>query len=79
MKWHRIVETVKGTTFRISTQEGHGTGFLLAKRQSDRTIAIATAFHVIQNSFEWNLPIKVEHSSSGDSKLLTSQNSFIVP
>ena len=44
--WPEIVQNIERITFKISTANGHGTGFVVQAHEG--TITIATAWHVIE-------------------------------
>jgi hypothetical protein len=48
--WPETVEKVERITFRVSTDDGHGTGFVVEADEGNLTIA--TAWHVIEGLFE---------------------------
>ena len=58
MTWQQCVEIVKPHVVRLTTPNGHGTGFLVLRRNG--WIAVATAGHVVAHAHEWGLPIKIE-------------------
>ena len=57
MTWQECVDIVKPHVVRLTTPNGHGTGFMVRRRGN--WIAVATARHVVAHAHEWELPIKV--------------------
>jgi hypothetical protein len=74
--WASALETVKGYTFKISTPNSMGTGFLITKSFND-ILAVATAYHVISHAYEWEDPIKLLHSATNKQIVLKSPDRFI--
>ncbi len=68
MLWYKEIPKIQPYVFKILTPNGSGTGFQIFR--NNQLIGIATAYHVISSSFEWEQPIKVIHSSSGVTKIL---------
>lgn len=63
--WHKQYEKVLPYIVRIDTQNGFGTGFLIGYSDIGKSFAIiATAAHVINDSKNWNQPIKLFHETS---------------
>ena len=62
MTWQRCVEIVKPHVVRLTTPNGHGTGFLVLRRNG--RVAVATAGHVVAHAHEWGLPIKIDGISA---------------
>ena len=52
---------------KLSTPSGHGTGFLISI--CGDLCAIATAAHVVGHAHYWEEPIRVDHVSSGKTRL----------
>lgn len=48
--WPDIVQKLERITFRVSTEHGHGTGFVVQALQG--TLTIATAWHVVEGLSE---------------------------
>lgn len=48
--WPKIVQRVERITFKVSTETGHGTGFVV--QAFEGTLTIATAWHVIEGLSE---------------------------
>ena len=57
MTWQQCVQIVKPHVVRLTTPNGHGTGFLVLRRNG--RVAVATAGHVVAHAHEWGLPIKI--------------------
>jgi len=77
VKWANAVEKAKQVSFRIETPQGSGTGFLATYRDSSDLCGVATAYHVIGHSHEWEEPIKLTHSATGEQVLLRQADRFI--
>jgi len=75
--WQNTLDRVKEHVFSIATPSGSGTGFLVARSSDQKVIGVATAFHVIQDSYEWNQPVRLTHFASGKSVLLTERSRSI--
>lgn len=76
--WYEVVEKIIPYVVRISTPQGNGTGFLLSQSSDGEFFGIATAAHVINYSYHWELPIKIFHSDSGESQLLRDDDRYII-
>ncbi len=61
---------------RISTPNGHGTGFLFA--QSTDLWGIGTAAHVVRHEHAWEQPIRIEHLESKTEVMLHRAERAIV-
>jgi hypothetical protein len=68
--WHAIVAVVEPYVVRLSTPGGWGTGFLLAYSKTGNLAGFATAAHVVQHAHMWENPIRLDHVSSGKTRLL---------
>jgi hypothetical protein len=68
--WAKAVGTMKPYIFRIETPHSRGTGFQLTTSEDTGLCGIATALHVIQQAFEWEEPIRIEHYTSSKTLLL---------
>lgn len=62
--WTVALETLMSYTFKISTPNGSGTGFLIKCEGSTPIVGVATAYHVIEHAYSWEEPIKLMHESS---------------
>ena len=63
-EWADAVEALIPFMFRIETPSGQGSGFSLT-HTGGGMIGIATALHVVEESFEWDGPIRVRHYETG--------------
>lgn len=63
--WSDAVKQIKPYVFKIRTPRGFGTGFLCTYTEDKNLCAIATAAHVIDDSYLWEEPIRVVHYKSG--------------
>jgi hypothetical protein len=68
--WRQGVEIIKSHVVKIMTPRGSGTGFLCAYTEDRKFCGIATAAHVISQSHLWEEPIRIQHYTSGEIKLL---------
>lgn len=75
--WIETVEIIKPYVFRIMTPHGSGTGFLCAYNDDKTLCAVATAAHVVGDSYAWEELIKIEHFNSKEIKLLHAQERII--
>ena len=66
--WQGAIEKVRPYVVRIRTPSGSGTGFLFA--YSSQLCGVATAAHVVDYAYWWELPIRVDHHSSGETTML---------
>jgi hypothetical protein len=67
--WQNAVNVIEPYVVKILTPRGFGTGFFFAHASNNNLCAIATAAHVIQDSYDWEEPIKFFHLKSGKSVL----------
>jgi len=73
LTWQDAVDKIKKYVVRISTPDGHGTGFLLSRSTGKRDVfTIATAAHVIAHAHEWRLPMKIFHPESDKTVMLSA-------
>jgi hypothetical protein len=70
MEWYTAADKVTPHVVRISTPRGTGTGFLLARGRREAFVVVATAAHVIDSAHYWEEPIRIQHASSGTTRLL---------
>lgn len=59
MNWDDVVKKAADYVVKIDTPSGSGTGFLLGYNQRKSFCMIATALHVVEESDNWQLPIRV--------------------
>src|SRR5262249_50795776 len=64
------VELMQPHIVRLSTPTGQGTGFLVSIGVATDMCAIATAAHVVDHAHYWEEPIRVDHISSGKTRLV---------
>lgn len=76
--WKGAIDTIKPYVVKISTPRGSGTGFLFAYAKGKKMCGIATAAHVIDNSYLWEELIRIEHYASGELILLRKSNRLIL-
>lgn len=62
--WSKAIKLIEPHVFKISTPRDFGTGFLCAYTEDKNLCGIATAAHVIDDSYFWKEPIRVEHYKS---------------
>ena len=77
LPWRKAVDTIEPHVLKIRTPSGFGSGFLCAYTEDKNICAIATAAHVVDDSYLWEKPIRIEHHSSGTSKLLRAHDRII--
>lgn len=68
-EWADAVEALTPFVFQIETPSGQGSAFFLT--YTGGGIGIATALHVIEESYEWDGPIRIRHYQTGFSKVFT--------
>jgi len=66
---HEAIAQIEPHIFRIFTQDGSGTGFLVSKSSTTNMCAIATAGHVVSQAHHWEQPIRIRHFFSGKTVL----------
>ena len=76
LSWANAIEKLRPYVFRITTQRGHGSGYLLTTRKSG-LCGIATAWHVVDHEDEWDLPIKIKHDQSNTEVTLLPKQRII--
>lgn len=74
LPWSESCELIKPHVVRITTPQGSGTGFLLARKEETTTCSIATAAHVIDHAHHWEQLIRIQHFSSGKTITLNDSN-----
>ncbi|HUX01912.1 MAG: serine protease [Phycisphaerae bacterium] len=62
--YYELLEEVKKYVVRIETPAGHGTGFVVYRNPG--VLTVATAYHVVENSYKWNFPITI--AKEGDTQ-----------
>lgn len=77
INWRKAIEIVKPYVVKIDTPGGSGTGFLCAYDESKLVCGIATAEHVVNKSYLWKEPIRIQHFISGETKFLNASNRAI--
>ncbi|MFA5104953.1 MAG: serine protease [Candidatus Margulisiibacteriota bacterium] len=77
MEWAKIYDEIKPYVFRIESELGYGTGFLLGFNKTHTVAAIATAAHVIKEANDWEKPIKLVHSESNETEFLSNNDRAI--
>jgi hypothetical protein len=70
MEWFEAVDILRPHVVRISTPQGHGTGFLVAHASVRDVCAIATAAHVVDHAHYWEQPIRITSVASGRTVLI---------
>lgn len=55
--FYKLLEEVRNYMVRIETPAGHGTGFFVYR--NPLVLTVATAYHVIQDSYRWQFPIRI--------------------
>jgi hypothetical protein len=80
--WAKALEKLQAYSFKISTPSGTGTGFLIKCGNVDNLYGVATAYHVIDHAHQWEEPIKLLHTASGNEVVLrhhlNQQDRFIL-
>lgn len=74
-EWFSSIDDIRKSLFRIATPKGIGTGFHLFV--SENLCGIATAYHVLSHSYEWEDPIKLIHHESGSTRILRPDERYI--
>lgn len=77
MEWHTAIDQLKDHLVHISTPRGSGTGWLVSSSNAANLCAIATAAHVVGQAHYWEEPIRIQHLSSGQSKLFRADTRAI--
>jgi len=78
-EWFQLLDTIAPSIVRIETQEGSGTGFFCGHNASNTLTAIATAFHVVEQADNWQLPIRIHNLNAGTSILIQEEDRVILP
>ncbi len=77
MNWNEAVEKVAPYIVKIETPSGYGTGFLCFYNGYKNLLGIATAYHVIQDTDDWQQPIRIRHYPSDKVAFLTEDERVI--
>lgn len=77
MNWDQIVNKVTPYIVKIETPMGHGTGFLCLYNESKSMCGIATAMHVVSYANDWQQPIRIRQTESGEVVLLQEADRVI--
>ncbi len=77
MQWNQIISKISPYIVKIDTPTGSGIGFLCVYSADKSLCGIATAYHVINDTDEWQQPLKIIHYSSKEVKLLKESDRFI--
>lgn len=77
MEWHDAIDKVKPYLFKIKTPDGYGTGFQIFYSKETNTVGLATAYHVIEHSYQWHEPIKVVNHVKQKEQLLDYDDRYI--
>ena len=79
-EWFEEVEHLKQSMVRLMTPQASGTGFFLSSAVSSRgkVVGIATAAHVLDNAHYWEQPIRVQHHTTGTTRLLRPNDRAII-
>jgi len=78
IEWSDAIEMISPKVFKISTQDGFGSGFLLYNSENNDICSIATAAHVVSHAHAWRLPIKLQFSNSNEEIYITDQDRAIL-
>lgn len=70
MNWNEVVESVTPYILKIETPTGYGTGFLCLYNETRNLCGIATAYHVVRDTDEWQQPMRIQHYASSGSVFL---------
>jgi hypothetical protein len=79
MNWDAIVSRVTPVVVKIETPSGHGTGFLCFYNEARDFCGIATAYHVVRHSEQWQEPIRITHYPSSTNAFLREDDRVIFP
>lgn len=77
MNWNEVVDKVTPYIVKIKTPYGSGAGFLCLYNKDKNLCGVATAFHVITESENWQEPIRIIHYSSGETLFLNQSDRVI--
>ena len=68
--WSKAIEVVKPHIVHIATPKCGGTGFSASATADGSVCAVATAAHVLSDSYSLKQPITVTHYASGETLVL---------
>ncbi len=75
--WRQGVEIIKPHIVKVRTPRGFGTGFLCTYTEDKKYCAVATAAHVISESYIWEEPIRIHHYVSKKVRLLREPDRIV--
>ncbi len=78
LSWQAAVAAIAPYVIKISTPEHSGTAFLFAFAAEGGICGFATAAHALAHANLWELPIRVEHCSSGYTRMIHAHERAIV-
>jgi hypothetical protein len=78
MDWNQAVLKLTPYIVKIHTPTGTGTGFLCMYNDSKTLCGIATAAHVVNDTDEWQQPMRIVHQASGQTIFLQEKDRFIL-
>lgn len=64
MEWNDVVQRVTPYIVKIETPTGYGSGFLCLYNETKNLCGIATAYHVVRDTEEWQQPLRILHYPS---------------
>ena len=70
----KIVEVLRPYIVQISTPRYFGTGFIIRRSTDGKTVAVATAAHLVYSADEWEELIRIDQPSSGTSQIVRPRN-----
>ena len=73
MNWEAVVSEVTPSLFRIESQYGQGTGFVMHYSSGGNLCCVATAAHVVSDADEWEQPLRLVHHASGSVSFLKAK------
>lgn len=77
IEWHQAFSVVESYVVKIISQQGSGTGFLIASTDNKELCGIATAAHVIDFAHYWDQPFRIQHSKTGKTLFLNKKDRSI--
>jgi len=77
MNWNEIVDKITPYIVKIETPTGYGTGFLCLYNESKGLAGIATAYHVIEDTEEWQQPMRIHQHRPGNTIFLNESDRVI--
>lgn len=78
MNWNQIANKIKPYVVKIKTPTGHGTGFLCFYNFDKTWCGIATASHVVEDTDEWQQPLKIIHQSSKEQVFFLKESDRVI-